>query len=194
MSTVSPKSLTYVAFLRGVNVGGHKPVKMAELEATFAGLGLKNVRTVLASGNVLFEAPSSSRKRLVARITAGLKRAFGFDATVVLRTLEEIGRLLDSNPFGDASFPARAQLYITFLAEGAPAEVVQPDRSPRGNIRMVRVSAGEIASVVVLSHGHGTTDLMKTLDRQFGRMATTRNWNTVKRIQSAHGRRERWPK
>lgn len=193
MSTVPPKSLRYVAFLRGVNVGGHKPVKMAELEAAFAGLGLKNVRTVLASGNVLFNAPPSSRKRLAARITAGLKRAFGFDATVVLRTREEIARLLDSNPFGDMEFPARAQLYITFLAEDAPAEVVQPDRPPRGNIPMVRISAGEIASVVVLSHGHGTTDLMNTLDRQFGRTATTRNWNTVKRIRTAGSSRERQP-
>ena len=193
MSTVPPKSIRYVAFLRGVNVGGHKPVKMAELQATFAGLGLKNVRTVLASGNVLFDAPPSSRKRLAARIVAGLKRAFGFDAMVVLRTREEIGRLVDSNPFGDMEFPARAQLYITFLAEDAPAEVAQPDRSPKGNIRMIRVSAGEIASVVVLSHGHGTTDLMNTLDRQFGRMATTRNWNTVKKIRTADSNRERWP-
>jgi uncharacterized protein (DUF1697 family) len=194
MSTVPAKSLRYVGLLRGVNVGGHKPVKMAELGATFTGLRLKNVRTVLASGNVLFDAPPSSRKRLAARITAGLKRAFGFDVTVVLRTLEEIGRLLDSNPFGNMQAPARAQLYITFLAEDAPAEVAQPDRSPRGNIRMVRVSAGEIASVVVLSPGHGTTDLMSTLDRQFGRMATTRNWNTVKRIRTAHSSRERQPK
>jgi uncharacterized protein (DUF1697 family) len=184
MSTVPPKSLRYVAFLRGVNVGGHKPVKMAELAATFAELGLKNVRTVLASGNVLFDAPPSGRKRLAARITAGLRQAFGFDVTVVLRTCEEIGRLLDSNPFGAMEVPARAQLYITFLAEDAPAEVAQPDRSPRANVRMVRVSAGEIASVVVLSPGHGTTDLMSTLDKQLGRMATTRNWNTLKRIQS----------
>jgi uncharacterized protein (DUF1697 family) len=180
---VPPKSLQYVALLRGLNVGGHKPVKMADLAATFVGLGLKNVRTVLASGNVLFDAPSSSRKRLAARITAGLKRAFGFDATVVIRTLEEIGRLLDYNPFGRMKLPAHAQLYITFLAEGTPAAVAQPDQSPKGNIRMVRVSVGEIVSVVVLSPGHGTTDLMNALDRQFGRMATTRNWNTVKRIQ-----------
>jgi uncharacterized protein (DUF1697 family) len=103
---------------------------------------------------------------------------------VVLRTLAEIGRLLDTNPFADIDFPARAQLYITFLAENAPAAVAQPDRSPTANVRTVRVSAGEIASVVVLSPGHGTTDLMNTLDRQFGRMATTRNWNTVKRIQN----------
>jgi uncharacterized protein (DUF1697 family) len=194
MSTGPARSLRYVALLRGVNVGGHKPVKMAELEEAFAGLGLKNVRTVLASGNVLFDAPPSSRKKLAARITAGLKRAFGFDATVALRTLGEIEQLLDSNPFGNMQAPARAQLYITFLAEDAPAEVAQPDRSPRGDVRMVRVSTGEIASVVVLSPGRGTTDLMSTLDKQFGRKATTRNWNTVRRIWTAHNSRERQPK
>jgi uncharacterized protein (DUF1697 family) len=182
--TAPPKSLRYVAFLRGVNVGGHKPVKMAELAASFTGLGLKNVRTVLASGNVLFDALPSSRNRLAARITDGFRRAFGFDAPVVIRTLEEIGRLLDSDPFGKLEIPARAQLYITFLADDAPTEVAQPDRSPSGNIRMIRVSAGEIASVVMISPGHGTTDLMNALDKQFGRMATTRNWNTVKKIQN----------
>jgi uncharacterized protein (DUF1697 family) len=188
MNAVHLKSLRYVAFLRGVNVGGHKPIRMAELAAAFAELGLRNVRTVLASGNVLFDAPTLSRKGLAARISAGLKRTLGFDATVVVRTLEEIGQLLDSDPFRGMKPPAGAQLYITFLAEDAPAEVAPTGRS---NIRMARVSAGEVASVVVLSPGHGTTDLMSILDRQFGRKATTRNWNTLKRILTADSGRKR---
>lgn len=190
MSAVPRKSLRYVAFLRGVNVGGRRPVRMAELEAAFAGLGLKNVRTVLTSGNVLFDAPVSGREGLAAITSAGLKRALGFDATVVVRSLEDIRRLLDSNPFRRMKPPAGAQLYVTFLAEDAPDKVAPPGRS---NIRMARVSAGEIASVVILSPGHGTTDLMNILDRQFGRRATTRNWNTVRKILAADTRKPQDP-
>lgn len=170
----------YVAFLRGINVGGHKPVRMAELTEAFTGLGLANVRTVLASGNVLFDAPTSSRKTLAARITAGLKQALGLDATVVLRTLEDIRLLLDSDPFKPLKPPAGTQLYITFLAEDAPTDVALPRPTP--NIRIARVSAGELASVVVLSPGIGTTDLMTALDKQLGRKATTRNWNTLEKL------------
>jgi uncharacterized protein (DUF1697 family) len=173
----------YVAFLRGINVGGHKPVRMAELAAAFTGLGLANVRTVLASGNVLFDAPTSGRKTLAANISAGLKRALGLDATVVLRTLEDIRLLLDSDPFKALKPSAGAQLYIIFLAEDAPTDIALPRPTP--SIRIARVSAGELASVVVLSPGIGTTDLMTALDKQLGRKATTRNWNTVRKLLAA---------
>jgi uncharacterized protein (DUF1697 family) len=178
--TTRSRPTRYVAFLRGINVGGHKPVRMAELAEAFAGLGLANVRTVLASGNVLFDARPSSRKTLAARISAGLKQALGLDATVVLRTLEEIRLLLDSDPFKALKPPARAQLYITFLAEDAPTNVPLP--RPTANIRIARLSTGELASVVVLSPGIGTPDLMTALDKQLGRKATTRNWNTVRKL------------
>lgn len=192
----------YVALVRGINVGGNKPVRMAELAEAFAGLGLANVRTVLASGNVLFDAPLSGREALAARISTGLKQALGLDATVVLRTLEDIKLLLDSDPFRSLKPPAGAQLYITFLAEDAPTDVWLP--KPTANIRIARLSAGELASVVVLSPGIGTPDLMTALDKQLGRNATTRNWNTVTKLltgeptanssqPTAHGIRRRRP-
>jgi uncharacterized protein (DUF1697 family) len=180
-------SVRYVAFLRGINVGGNKPVRMAELGAAFEKLGLRNVRTVLTSGNVLFDAPASSFERLPAMVRAGLKRTLGLDAAVAIRTLEQVRRLVSANHFADVRSAARAQLYITFLAEDAPTEVSLPDRPPTDGIRTARVSAGEVASVVKLSPGRGTTDLMSAIDRQFGPKATTRNWNTVGRVLAADG-------
>ena len=77
----------YAAFLRGVNLG-KRTVKSAELKTAFEGLGLENVKTLLASGNVLFDAKAS--KSLKEKIEAGLKAEFSFEVPIVLRTVDEL--------------------------------------------------------------------------------------------------------
>ena len=77
----------HAAFLRGVNLG-RRTVKSAELKAAFEAMGLADVKTLLASGNVLFDAPSA--RGLKAKIEAGLKAAFGFEVGTVLRSLDEL--------------------------------------------------------------------------------------------------------
>ena len=87
----------HAAFLRGVNLG-KRTVKSAELKAAFEALGFTDVKTLLASGNVLFDAKAG--KGLKQKIEAGLKAAFGFDVPIVLRTLDELKALVAADPFG----------------------------------------------------------------------------------------------
>ena len=75
----------YAAFLRGVNLG-KRTVKSAELKAAFEAMGFENVKTLLASGNVLFDAKAS--KSLRAKIEAGLEKQFSFKVPIVLRTID----------------------------------------------------------------------------------------------------------
>jgi uncharacterized protein (DUF1697 family) len=87
----------YAAFLRGINLG-KRTVKSAELKAAFEAMGFGDVKTLLASGNALFDARAS--KGLKEKIEAGLKAEFGFEILVVLRSIDELKAMVKSDPFG----------------------------------------------------------------------------------------------
>ena len=69
---------TYIAFLRGINVGGHHKVPMAELKVEFTKLGYSNIITLLNSGNVIFNSDSANRQEIESRLTSQLETKFGF--------------------------------------------------------------------------------------------------------------------
>ena len=94
----------YAAFLRGVNLG-KRQVKSADLLTAFTAMGFDNVKTLLASGNVLFDAKAT--KGLKARIEAGLFEQFGFAVPTVLRSVDELAAMVQSDPFGRAESERR---------------------------------------------------------------------------------------
>jgi len=170
--------------LRGINVGGHKKVPMAALKKAFEAMGFKDVRTVLASGNVIFETPGKD-PHLDLTISRGLEKAFGFPVTVVLRRANELRAIVASEPFKGVPSGADVRLYVTFLAQEKPGlSGLRPPSSVKG-VRIVRVGPGEIFSVVTLSPGVGTPDLMAFLEKAVGQEVTTRNWQTVIRLASS---------
>jgi len=190
--------MEYVAFLRGINVGGSKSVKMTDLRAAFEAMGFQRVKTVLASGNVIFDAarPASLGEpaapafengpqgalEVTGRIEQGLRQTFGRPVSVAVRTMADVARLVDANPFRDVSATPATRLYITFLSQ---PEKGRPDfayESPEGDLTIRRISAGEVAGSVALSPGRGTTELMQLLEKEFGRAVTTRNWDTLRKM------------
>ncbi|RXZ69584.1 DUF1697 domain-containing protein [Agromyces albus] len=107
----------YIALLRGVNVGGIT-VKSAELRSLFEELGFEEVRTVLASGNVVFEnSTRTARSTVKRRIEDALRDRFEYDAWIILVTRSELQRAIDGFPF-DADDPAR-QPWVIFASESA---------------------------------------------------------------------------
>jgi uncharacterized protein (DUF1697 family) len=177
----NPSPSAIVAFLRGVNVGGHKKIAMAVLKSAFESMGFRNMRTVLASGNVVFEAPEKDPKR---DLTVGreLERAFGFPVKVVLRTVRELRAMVASDPFKSVPSGPNVRLSVTFLAQRTPNRSRLRLPAPAKGVRIVRVRPGEIFSAVTLSPDVGTPDLMAHLDKALGDEVTTRNWNTILRI------------
>ena len=106
----------YAAFLRGINVGGHR-VKSTELCAVFEGMGLGDVRTLRASGNVIFAAQSEAPEELSARIEAGLRRSLGYEVATFLRTAEQIRLIAGLQPFMPAWVEASAgKLHVGMLS------------------------------------------------------------------------------
>src|SRR5579862_6661235 len=95
-------SITYVAFLRGINVGGSALIKMTELKKAFESLGFKNVVPVLASGNVVFETKESQPAVLKRQIEMALAKRFKLQVLAILRAASQILDLTKSNPFQNA--------------------------------------------------------------------------------------------
>src|SRR6476660_3277916 len=90
---------TYIALLRGINVSGHKKIKMPELKAMFENLGFTNVRTYIQSGNVVFE--SATAEDLESKISTKIEVQFGFEVSVICRTSEEMEDVIKRNPYAE---------------------------------------------------------------------------------------------
>lgn len=174
----------YAAFLRGINVGG-VTVKMDKLKKTFEAIGFTNVKTLLASGNVLFMAPAASESTLVNKIETKLETAFGREIGVLVRKVEALQRLAEDNPFAGIKVTPQTRLYVTFLSEKPKSSLKIPYESPDKGFKIIRANAGEVCTVLTLSPTAGTVDLMSFLEKEFGRKVTTRSWNTIEKILKA---------
>ena len=172
----------YAAFLRGINVGGHKKIKMADLRRAFASWGFQDTKTVLASGNVAFSFDETQCDALVSYIEDKIERTFGFDVQVAVRTMVSIRDLVTASPFRDIDVTPRTRLYVTFLSPDSPRGLKAPYESLNLDFQVLEVSAHEVYSVLTLSSGGGTIKSMEVLEKAFGKRITTRNWNTIVKL------------
>ncbi len=179
------KQIAYAAFLRGINVGGHRSVKMDKLKKVFESLGFMNVKTLLASGNVVFQAPSMSASVLNKQIEEKLKKTFGFEIGVLSRTIRELQRLDEAKPFAGIKVTPQTRLFVTFLTEKPAGSLKTPYVSPGGNFKILRASKCEVCSVLTITDVRRGMQFMAVLDKEFGRKITTRSWSTIIRILDA---------
>jgi uncharacterized protein (DUF1697 family) len=165
---------TYVALLRGIaptNPNMHSaPLKMA-----FEKMGFKNVRTVISSGNVIFETASKNMSALEEKIEVALPKLLGFFSSTIVRNKEDIKALLKSNPFEEN--PA-GKPTVTFFKQ-------PPDKHklPKGDssFKVYGLVEGTFCYTVDLKVIN-TPEAMLTLEKLFGKGITTRTWRTVERI------------
>ena len=106
-----------IAFLRALNVGGHNVTTMEKLRGLFEALGLKNVETFIASGNVIFTSPSGGIGTLQKRIEAHLRKSLGYEVHVFLRTESEVAAIARYKPFEESKLRSAVALNVGFLAE-----------------------------------------------------------------------------
>ena len=169
---------TYVALLRGINVGGRNKLPMAELKSLVQDLGGCSVRTYIQSGNVVFEADAD----LGSAVSEGIAERHGLKVPVVLRTAEEVASVVASNPFlvEDPRLDAKT-LHVAFLADEPTAEQaasLDPERSPPDAFRVV-------GKTVYLHYPNGLARSKLTnayLDSKLKTVSTVRNWNTCLKL------------
>lgn len=170
------------AFLRGINVGGNKKVPMKDLTKVLEKTGLTNVKTLLASGNVVFSAKTGDLAALQTTIEAALKKAFGFEISVLLRTVDDLRRLAENEPFKGIRVTPATRLYVTFITGKPKGAIPIPYATDDGNFRILRATKTEVLSVLTVTPDRGSVDAMAVIEKEFGKTVTTRNWNTIEKV------------
>jgi uncharacterized protein (DUF1697 family) len=166
---------TYIALLRGINVGGHHKVAMADLRAWFEAAGHVDVTTYIQSGNVVFTG-SGARDKIESDLERRLKRETGFDLAVVTRTATEWDKVVRNNPYPKA---APTSLIVSFLKK-------PPPRAALRTIDVAAFAPDEFTAkgreiYLHLPNGQGRAKLPQALNRVQG-TATARNWQTVLKL------------
>lgn len=175
----------YVAFLRGVNVGGKKTIKMKQLADVLTAAGFRNVRTYIASGNVIFDAPAKDAARIARKMEKHLLNAFGCEITVVIRNVDDLRALIKRNPFKKPKPSADEMLFVTFLASPPPVKPRLPLRSKTENMEVIALTDGA-AFIVAQRKKTGWFGFPHTFaEKEFRVPTTTRNWTTLVKIVAA---------
>jgi uncharacterized protein (DUF1697 family) len=171
--------VTYVALLRGINVGRAKRVAMADLRDMLEGLGFRDVKTLLNSGNVVFNAPKSAPTALAERIEEAMTRKIRVSANVTVLSSSELQVAVDALPLKtDGRDPAR--LMVGFFR--TPADERRIDAVMKQKWAPDEVAVGPRVVYVWSPDGVLESKAFEAIDRAAGDGITTRNWSTVTKL------------
>lgn len=173
---------TYIAFLRGINVGGNKPIKMPDLVRIFRGVGCRNVRTYQQAGNVIFQSRSVNRKNLTRKIEAALEADLGYRVPVVVRSVPELQSLIARNPFRKFTKSKDVMLLVVFLAEDQDSPPTLPFISTTERVEIFDVADGVAFAVARRKQSGWFGFPNAVVEKAFKVVATTRQWRTVQSV------------
>ena len=169
---------TYISLLRGINVGGHRRIRMAELKSAYEALGLTNVRTYVQSGNVVFGCTIRRASQVAVLLEQQIKSSFGHDVAVMVRTPSDFRRIIKSNPFSAQAKKDPTKVGVVFLRSrpsGAMLKSVE-----MGDLGGDECSGGREEIFLHYPNGCARSKLNNAFfERKFKMPATGRNWKTV---------------
>ena len=176
---------TYVALLRGINVGGKNRLPMKDLLDLFGALGHPEARAYIQSGNVIVSADPATAAPLPAALTQGLAERFGLRVPVVLRSAAQMEEIMSGNPFLTGGADPE-MLHVLFLAappDAGNVERLDPRRSPpdefvvRGQEVYLRLPGGAARTKLTTAY----------FDAMLATTSTARNWRTVASLWALMG-------
>jgi uncharacterized protein (DUF1697 family) len=171
---------TFVALLRGINVGGKNLVPMGQLKSLFTALGHEDVATYIQSGNVVFRSAVGDERKVAAELEQRIAETFAVSPRVLLRTPGELATIASGNPFLGRE-PDLLKLHVVFLSDppaAAAADELDPNRSPPDEFS---VRGREI--FLRLPNGAGRSKFsIDYFEKRLGVQATARNWKTVMKL------------
>ena len=168
----------YIAFLRGINVGGHKLIKMADLKQLLETMGLTKVQTYIQSGNVLFESEEES-DQLRQQIEDHISTRFGFSVPVILRTSTELSRIIENCPFPVETLPEGESVHLSLMAELPTQEGIDLLQKFQGDEDEYQIEGREV--YLYLRQSIRNSKLAIQLQK-LGVPSTLRNWKTMKKL------------
>jgi uncharacterized protein (DUF1697 family) len=177
---------TYVALLRGINVGGHKKVAMADLCEVLTGLGLVDVRSLLQSGNLVFRSAGRMAAQLEGLLEEETGKRLALETSFFVRTAGEWGAVIAGNPFHAEADRDPGRLVVMFLKEAPDRGRVEALRAAIVGPEVVHAEGRQV--YVVYPNGAGTSRFTHAvIEKTLGTRATGRNWNTVQKLGALAG-------
>lgn len=172
---------TFIAFLRGINVGGNKKINMADLRALFESLGFPHAQTLLQSGNVVFTADESDQSDLSGRIEVGIQERFGFESKVIIRAGDELLGIIAAHPFNADQLTEPGKIAVVFLADAPDSAALDDLRAAHTGPETIHANGREL--YIFYTEGMGRSKLTNNLiEKRLNVTGTTRNWNTVNKL------------
>jgi uncharacterized protein (DUF1697 family) len=186
MSTEAPgypgsEMAVIISLLRAVNVGGRNQIKMEKLRALYASLGLRDAKSFVQSGNVIFRTEARDLVRMSQRIERAIEESFGFRPAVILRTTAELRDVIARNPFAGRRDIDPSKLLVTFLASEPGAEAQAKTLKIKADPEELRLESREL--YIYFANGIARSKLSTALlEKTLGVPGTGRNWNTVRKL------------
>lgn len=170
---------TYVAFFRGINVGGNGSLPMKELVAALEDTGARKVRTYIQSGNAVFASAEKNLTRLSMQLSTEIMKRRGFEPHVHILTLEALAKAIAENPFPEAVIDP-GSLHLGFLASSPTS----PDLKKLSSLRKdsERFQLTERVFYLHAPEGVGRSKLAASAEKILGVPMTDRNWRTVCKV------------
>ena len=172
---------TYISILRGINVSGHRMIKMDALKKMCAELGFSNIRTYIQSGNIVFQAKETATQKLSELIESVINKTFGFDVPAIILTKDELENIIKSNPFVKDETKNASFFHVTFLS-GNPAkeniELLQ-----QADLKNDEYAVGDKAIYLYCPDSYSNSKLTNSFfENKLKVIATTRNWKTTNEL------------
>src|SRR5688572_9698776 len=168
----------YAAFLRGVSPMN---AEMPELKRAFEAAGFTDVKTVLASGNVVFTAEKVAVERLRAEAEAAMEKNLDRAFLTIVRPINGLQSLLESNPYKTYKMAANSKRIVTFLRDPPSRKLKLPIE--KDGARILAMRGGAVFGAYV--PGPKGPVFMTLLEKAFGKAQTTRTWQTLERVVTA---------
>lgn len=169
---------TYIVFLRGINVGGHKKVPMVELRELLTKNGFENVKTYIQSGNIILQSSKKNTTKIEQLVQQSIQSYFGFEVSVIAKTRKELQTIFDDCPF---SKEKKENSYFVLLSDAPKEELVQ----------LISDKSYDKEEFIILndclyfysSIGYGRTKFnMNSFEKKLNVNATSRNFKTIDKL------------
>lgn len=177
---------TFLALLRGINVGGKNVIRMADLRACFERAGFGDVVTYIQSGNVVFSAPVAGAATLADRTEAMLSEAFDYRARVVVRSASQMRAVIDSAPRGFGARPQEFRYDVIFLKEPLSASSAMAVVDPKPGVDRAYAGDGVLYFSRLISRATQSR-LSRIVSQPIYKSMTIRNWNTTTKLAQLMG-------
>ena len=181
MTAQEPSDETYLALLRGINVGGKNIIKMADLRSCFEAEGFRDVTTYIQSGNVIFRSPSTELRTLTKKIEGMLSESFDYEASVVMRSGKQMRAVVSNAPSGFGERPETYRYDVIFLKAPLTASTAIEDVPARPGVDEAWAGSGVLYFSRRIDQA-SRSYLSRLASMPVYQRVTVRNWNTTTRL------------